>query len=285
MSSRNRIHILIWIMLLGATLAIGVVWYQYAKRFNVISARHEDWGQAGDYFGGFLGAGLAFLALLALLWSVHIQKTELSATTAILKAQARELERQNVKDIFFRMLMLHNENTRALYLYDINGRREANGRAVIGFIAHAILSVGGAGISMPGLASRAQQTFESTYRTYSDSLGHYFRTLYSIFRFLKSSRDLNEQERNELAVIARAQISDAELVLLFFNCLTPQGAKFKSLVEEFRLFDNLREEQLADWTGLLPLYSATAYGPAISERVTSMTAAKGGETTNSSSES
>lgn len=75
---------------------------------------------------------------------------------------------------------------------------------------------------------------------------HYFRHLYRIFKYVDSTELIEDNERYDYACIVRSQLSDYELVMLFYNCLTANGrAKFKPLIEKYSIFNNLREELLA----------------------------------------
>ena len=59
--------------------------------------------------------------------------------------------------------------------------------------------------------------------------------------------------------IVRSQLSDYELVMLFYNCISINGKdKFKPLIEEFAVFNNIRPELLvcADHK---KLYNDSAY--------------------------
>lgn len=54
-------------------------------------------------------------------------------------------------------------------------------------------------------------------------------------------------KRYEYASIVRATLSQYELVLLFYNCLSSNGKeKFKPLIERYAIFNNLRVELLAE---------------------------------------
>lgn len=76
-------------------------------------------------------------------------------------------------------------------------------------------------------------------------LDHYFRHLYHIFRYIKRS-GFSETDQYRYASLVRSNLSQYELVLLFYNCLSPNGIeKFKGLVEDFALLNNLRVNLLA----------------------------------------
>jgi hypothetical protein len=71
--------------------------------------------------------------------------------------------------------------------------------------------------------------------------------LYRIYRYVDTSDLITEDERYDYACIIRSQLSDYELVMLFYNCLTTNGReKFKPLIEKYTIFNNLRTELLAN---------------------------------------
>lgn len=53
-----------------------------------------------------------------------------------------------------------------------------------------------------------------------DTYSHYFRNLYHTLRFVKESPLIDDTERNQYAKIVRSQLSEPELLALFYNSLT-----------------------------------------------------------------
>ncbi|NOQ94217.1 MAG: hypothetical protein GQ547_06240 [Methylophaga sp.] len=101
-------------------------------------------------------------------------------------------------------------------------------------------------------------TYEPFWAHYKQELGHYFRYLYRMFKYLNESF-VDEEQKKLYASIIRAQLSDMETALLFYNCLSAQGhQKFKPLVEKYCLFDNLPHELLFN-TGHIELYNESAF--------------------------
>lgn len=74
------------------------------------------------------------------------------------------------------------------------------------------------------------------YDQWHDDLGHYFRTLYHIFRVIDEECP---GDKMRYARIVRAHLSSSEIVLLAYNCSVGEGRhKFKRYVEEFALLHN-----------------------------------------------
>lgn len=85
---------------------------------------------------------------------------------------------------------------------------------------------------------------------YSEVVGildHYFRQLYHILKMICQNDNLEIGEKYYYASIVRSTLSQYELILLYYNCLSAKGVeKFKPLIEEFTLFNNIRPELLAN---------------------------------------
>ncbi|MDO7909212.1 putative phage abortive infection protein [Pseudomonas sp. 22-AL-CL-001] len=57
-------------------------------------------------------------------------------------------------------------------------------------------------------------------QVYVDSYSHYFRNLYHILKFIKQSPLIEDEDRRGYAIIVRSQLSEQELVTIFYNALT-----------------------------------------------------------------
>ncbi len=86
-------------------------------------------------------------------------------------------------------------------------------------------------------------------------LGHYFRHLYHIIKFI----DANSNDAKTYTNFIRAQLSSYELLMLFYNCLSSYGnQKFKPLIEKYALLKNMPMDQVLN-SDQLSLYKKTAY--------------------------
>ena len=91
-------------------------------------------------------------------------------------------------------------------------------------------------------------------------LDHYFRHLYRVIKYIDESKVVAEdKQKYEYTCIVRASLSQYELIMLFYNCLSSNGVeKFKPLIEKYAIFNNIREDLLAK-DEHYNLYSQTAY--------------------------
>jgi len=93
------------------------------------------------------------------------------------------------------------------------------------------------------IKSIAIQYYYANYIQHQAELGRYYRVLYNILRFLSEKQSVLPATMVETYTkLVRASLSNYELSLIFFNCLTTNGAPMIKYAEEFALFDNLPPE-------------------------------------------
>ncbi|KPX81186.1 putative phage abortive infection protein, partial [Pseudomonas amygdali] len=83
---------------------------------------------------------------------------------------------------------------------------------------------------------RAVMAYEVVLQSHQGDLGLYFRSLYSVFRFVELAEYGDEKH---LARVARSLLSDYELIFLYYNCLSRKGRGFQKYADTYELFDNL----------------------------------------------
>ncbi|KGR75053.1 putative phage abortive infection protein [Ureibacillus sinduriensis] len=77
------------------------------------------------------------------------------------------------------------------------------------------------------------------YTKYEYLIGHYYRNLYRIIKFINETELLEKEERKEYRGILRAQLSSYELMMLFYNVMySEKGKRFKDQLKGLNFFDN-----------------------------------------------
>ena len=106
-----------------------------------------------------------------------------------------------------------------------------------------------------------RQTFRVLYRRHEQDLGPYFRTLYHIFKFVHGEAQLSAQQKINYANIARAQLSDVELHVIFYDGLTDLAEKFKPLIEQYGILKHIHAGSLLHPSDKLneSLYAPSAF--------------------------
>jgi hypothetical protein len=191
------------------------------------------------------------------------QQKQLKEQREQFRIQQESINRQNFENSLFQLINLHNQivaGMRENYyseegshdLLERKGRscfeqwyKEYKNRyAALSIIPYAIAELQG-GTSCPDTPEkyleRIQEKYIIYYQSKQSELGHYFRNLYHIFKFVRES---NIKDQKRYAGLVRAQLSQYELAFLFYNGLTPippekSENKFKSLIEEFQLLKHL----------------------------------------------
>lgn len=194
-------------------------------------------GAIGDFVGGILNPLLAFIVLLVLLATTKLQKEELSATKDELAKSAATAERQGFETTFFNLISLINQNVRSAEIR--KGSKSLRGQEAFERIYQVLKDPRHNG------GSSAETWFPTIYNTYRSELGHYIRVIYWTLSWLKEHDDEpSNNSPNTYGRILRAQLSDYELALLFYNCISSYGENFRALALHFQLFNSLDESLL-----------------------------------------
>lgn len=273
--TKSRLWIWIVVAIIGVLAAWGLSWWLINKNIDCSTER----GTFGDMFGAVnaLFSGLAFAGLIVTLLyqkeELKLQREELRETRNELNAQKLEFQEQNktmkrqrFENTFFNMLSLQQEiianlsyeyyaspnirphNIPEEIFYKGAPKGQLHGRETFeGIYKHAIIEYNGARHA-DGIIKILKQNGYIAYPVISVTtrFDHYFRHLYHIYKFVDTSDLIEDSERYDYACIIRSQLSDYELVMMFYNCLTANGRdKFKPLIEKYAVFNNLRLELLA----------------------------------------
>ncbi|MCC5086430.1 putative phage abortive infection protein [Xanthomonas campestris] len=229
------------IMILLVVLGIGL--------FRIRDLTPNEWG---DFFGGVANPILTFLTFTGLLITIILQQTELRETRKELKrsadalsAQNESRKKQNFEATFFQMLSIHNSIVNSIDLLNDKGDRN-QGRDCFSVFYTRFNKIFRAREARYNESKRAKKPLSAAYtefwNTHQSELGHYYRYLYSIVRFIKDEG----QEGGPYIRLIRAQLSDQELLLLFYNCISENGGNFTPLVVEFSLLDNMPRMKVLD---------------------------------------
>lgn len=221
----------------------------------------------GDFYGGTVAslwslAGLFFIyvaflgqkqQLLNQQVEIMYSQLEVKYTRLELEGQKKEMIEQNktlrqqrFENTFFQLLRNHQEIVNAIDLRrgvnvtsqgrdcfrHFNDRFKDSVKSTLGDItgiAHTI---------------KGYMTF---YHSNQADLGHYFRHMYRILKFIDDSTEISDLEKYKYSSLLRALLSSYELVLIFYNGLGDYGKdKFKPLIEKYSFLKNLDWDLLLD---------------------------------------
>jgi hypothetical protein len=231
-----------------ALLAVAVVLIA-----NLFSIGKSSFGEWGDFFGGVLNPILTFLTFMGLLITIVIQQSELKESRKefkrsadALNEQSTNMKKQNFENTLFQMLALHNDIVNSIDLTNKETGITTTGRDCFKVFYTRLARVyrkkeksANGSVAPDVLISRAYKSF---WRVHQTELAHYFRYLFNVIKFIDES---NFSDGPYIKLI-RAQLSDSELFILFYNSQTDQGRKFVEYIEKYSLFDNMPTLKLLD---------------------------------------
>lgn len=243
------------IAVLAALLIIAMVQYLFVTCFG--STPDKDtltrFGISGDFFGfaNAVFSALAFAMLIVTLWmqkhELSLQREEIKNTQEELKGQKLEMQQQNAslrqqtfENTFFGMLQMHGEVVAAIK----PSSDPQKGREAFQYLLSTFRNFGDPpkpkgvhGGNQPNAIPNVAR-YEKWYENYETHVGHYFRTLYNLVRYVDEH---GGEQRESYARLIRAQLSSNELQLLLFNGLSEHGIeKFKPLIEKYTLLKHLK---------------------------------------------
>lgn len=257
-SIENAIKMMKKMVMVVVIITVGVVLY-YISIFHkyTISLNTGDWGNLGAYIGGILSPACAFAALIMLFNSINIQSKELQLSRQALDNQNSLIEKQNFEATFFKMLELHNEVIQ-LITYDFD-TSEVTGRRAISEICKQFKTHHFKEDELFHSTDKVKEdAYAAFYKKYGHEIGHYFRVIYNILKFVKNSK-LNYKDQKIYTDLLRAQLSNDELYLLFHNVLyfTGKGAgQMYVWIVEYNIFKHLEDEMSgkSDFAKLTEMY-------------------------------
>jgi hypothetical protein len=228
-------------------------------------------GTLGDFMGGTLNPILTFLTFAGLLFTIILQQRELHlANEAKKKAdeslgeEKKRVARQQFEYTFFQMIGLYNNIVNALDIYfrpseqGESAGHEVKGRdcfkTYLGNYYDKYRPLG----EFENEKERLDKSYKAFWEKRQQDLSHYFRYLYNVLRFVFEYED-DIGDRFKYIKLLRAQLSDFELLVLFYTALHENGKNYVRYIEEYALFDNLPYEHVLSKKHL-KMYSRKCYG-------------------------
>lgn len=225
-----------------ALLFVASVFYRGMNDVETFKAL----GPWGDFVAGLLNPVLTFLSFIGVLVTIVLQRIELSQSRLelersanALEAQIRSINLQNFESTFFQMLSVHNSIVNSIDLVSSETGVTTSGRDCFRIFYTRFTKIYRDNEKNGHPKHGPSKVLDVSYRIFwKDSqleLGHYFRFLYNFYRLV----DESEEARPYHAKLIRSQLSDQELLILFYNCTSAQGKNFCKYAVKYQIFDNL----------------------------------------------
>lgn len=250
------IYLAIFIALIGGICYLPT-YFTGSERYYF----YKETGTIGDTIGGTMGPFVAIAAaiLTFLAFWVQFKANE---------QQRKDIALERFESNLFELIHIQQDITNNLIFVGKKGNNnkvQAQGRDVFQYVYEDYNF---------GLDSKYDNTpiivgvktlmrYQSVNR-YTDlkelgCLDHYFRHLYRVFKYINDSDVIDDTDKYKYACMVRASLSQYELIMLFYNCLSSNGnEKFKPLIETYAIFNNIRVELLARQEHKI-LYEEKAY--------------------------
>lgn len=229
-------------------------------------------GAFGDQFGlaNAVFSGLALAAVVVTLWmqrdELELQREELRRTSEAVQDQVKEsraqvavLNKQNFEATFFQMLRLQEELRDSITWPGSSSGNVFAGRRALSKATPVLLgTLNGLSVSDTGTATQiagaaaapvspidqCRERYAKLYeQRLAERMGHMFRNLYVTLKFVDETTEINAAF---YVRVLRSQMSQSELVLVFYNTISDFGReKMLPLAEKHNLFQNLSSHRLA----------------------------------------
>jgi hypothetical protein len=216
---------------------------------DTLSIHNSDWGEFGSYVGGFAGAFLTLLSIILIIKTLDSQNR--NAAISQFEASFFELFRLH-KEITDRIegevnievrntvyvdrgtykgLKFFEKISEKIELHFDNNYKNFH-KAEIAKAMDISLEQ-----SPQEMQSEIEEMYNEFYRGKESDLGHYFRSLYHLVKFVSDSEISCKQKYIDLI---QAYLTDAELHCTFYNGIAIYGRnKFKPLLDEYSFLENI----------------------------------------------
>lgn len=204
-------------------------------------------GVFGDSFGVItcLFTALGFLGVLI---NLREQRRTSIKQQQNLEKQQESIEKQNFENTFFQMLNHLNEITKDVdfTISNLNNHSiKFYGRSAFDELSGQLRSIYQAtseGNNFPlSELDKTEKAYNKFWGLYSSKLGHYFRWIYNILNYIQTN---NEADKEFYVKLVLAQLSNQELMLLFYNSCFKRGLNFIIYIRRYEMMSNLESREL-----------------------------------------
>lgn len=261
----TRIDIFTGAFLMASVFILWILSWIFIDKYIVSTSPGESnetiRGVFGDKFGAVnaLFSGLAFAGIIFTIFlqkrELTLQREELEQTRNEFTQQNETLKKQRFENTFFHLLNLHNEIVDKLYItrdegvFDISQLVTYSKKDFFNGALDVLSKQNNIGEKFEKLED-SWSVIKDGYRNFNFEFGrylsHYFRNLYHIYKYVHLSDLISPKEKEFYTSIIRAQLSDSELILIFYNTLVDGLGypNFKFLQQEYDILQNIDESML-----------------------------------------
>ena len=234
MEGKNR---LLQISLVVSAVLSLLFAYMFFKHNRVISLAflldHDSVGQYGDFIGGVFGT---ILSVVLLYQTLNIQRQDSNRNTLV-------YEKQELNNEFYHLLSLYQDILKDFEIQ--SDGLKLRGKELVASCYQDIYD--GFDENETALRKMATQAYLQFYSTYRHFAPVYFRTLYRICESVSEKGADTKYKNVDYIKILRAQLTDAEMLLLRYNAQTVMGKKFRYYINRMNLLKHLPPLDLLEY--------------------------------------
>lgn len=230
--------LIITVVLILFLLVLVFYFLKYCSYCGKSNYTVAESGQFGETVNGILMPIIALCAAILTFLAFYIQYEAN-------KIQRTAFQISQFESTFFNLLSIQNQIVSSMDLQETNGNLICKGRDCFKqFYKYLRDDIGKDFNKNPSDINYLEEKYLDRYKFHQGDLGHYYRNLYHIFKYIDKSEI---KDKRKYTSIVRAQLSAYELILIFYNCLSENGEeKFKPLAERYGLFKNMDIDSLFD---------------------------------------
>ncbi len=264
---------LIWVGVALVVISVLFFLWDAVPSFGGKDVTFQRYGNLGEYIGGIVGSFWSLAGVILFYEALRVQRSELQLQREELQQQRVEIMEQTEQYIiqnqtllarklegtFFQLISLHNEIIASMALHSsrhpdiplLEKSAEISGRYSFKHFYQYFKLRYAENIDMTGIEASDKQavldliseTYRKFFAKFQEDLGHYFRNLFNLIVFIDTSKLPNKKFYFNLT---RSQLSNYELLLLFYHSLSPYGKRLKPLLEKYSFFIQFPEMELID---------------------------------------
>ena len=248
----------LWLSIFFCLIALLLFFWQQWKTWSFSDPiDYNLFGTLGDFIGGFLGTFIALYSVYMLVRTFQNQivtnenviktnKSIIEANNSVIETN-RKLVNQTLLQIFDSRLSAHLK----LYKESILAYRLEDGLTGRAAFEKIVNNFKNEGLDNKTEYKRRSMAAVSKYvQLYINErqlFSVHFRMLYLLAR-LTAEEKMYEKYRVSYAKSIRGQLSEGELLILRYNCLSPYGEKMRLYVNKFNLIKHLPITHLLEFT-------------------------------------
>jgi hypothetical protein len=247
-----------------AVILVGIIIFLKYGSWDASKVLDESkMGEFGDFIGGIAGTLVALVGVILYYVALTEQRNEIKINQQALNLQINALnhqitEFQAQKEELISTRKIYEQQTKTMR----NQQFDSNFYSLLNVYLSIKNNLNENDVDHDFFFSFYNELFASVTKTYSDTfhetyskvienytnvylkhrgqLSSYFKTIYRLLKFVDECEHLQKDEKSFYSKIIRSQISDNELLVLYYNYHSIYGVKAQSLVLKYQLLKHIQ---------------------------------------------